>query len=62
MANYVSIEEARDARGMRLIVAEGVPGPWAEGIRGVLDYKSIPYTRGRFEVGGDHSALIAWTA
>lgn len=62
MAKFVSIEQARDASGMRLIVAEGVPGPWAEGIRGVLDYKGIPYTRGRFEMGDDHSALIAWTA
>lgn len=62
MAEFVSIAEARNARGMRLIVAEGVPGPWAEGIRGVLHYKGIAYTRGRFEIGGDHSELIAWTA
>ena len=62
MAEFVTIPEARDARGMRLIVAEGVPGPWAEGIRGILDYKGIAYTRGRFEMGADHSDLIAWTA
>ena len=62
MAEFVSIAEARKAKGMRLIVAEGLPGPWAEGIRGVLDYKGIPYTRGRFEIGGDQSDLIAWTA
>ena len=37
-------------------------GPWAEGIRGVLDYKGIPYTRGRFEIGSDHADLIDWTA
>ena len=62
MANFVSIDDARNAKGMRLIVAEGVPGPWAEGIRGILDYKGIPYTRGRFEIGADQSDLIAWTA
>ena len=62
MAEFVSIADARKANGMRLIVAEGLPGPWAEGIRGVLDYKGIPYTRGRFEIGGDQSELIAWTA
>ena len=62
MAEYMSIAEARKASGMRLIIAEGLPGPWAEGIRGVLDYKGIPYTRGRFEIGPDQSELIDWTA
>ncbi|MEM7469561.1 MAG: hypothetical protein AAF387_22150 [Pseudomonadota bacterium] len=62
MAEYVSIAEARDANGMRLIVAESVPGPWAEGIRGVMDYKGINYSRGRYEIGADQSDLIAWTA
>ena len=62
MAKFLSIEEARQQSGMRLLVAEGVPGPWAEGIKGVLDVKKIPYTRGRFEIGGDHKTLIEWTA
>ncbi|MEM7542532.1 MAG: hypothetical protein AAF384_13260, partial [Pseudomonadota bacterium] len=55
-------EEAREMNGMRLIVAEGLPGPWAEGIKGILDVKKIPYVCGRFEVGGDHSTLIDWSA
>ena len=62
MVEYVSIADAREAKGMRLIVAEGLPGPWAEGIRGVLDVKKIPYIRGRFDMTSDHADLIAWTA
>jgi len=62
MAEYVTIAEARDHDGMRLIVAEKIPGPWAEGIRGVLDVKKIPYVRGRFDLNDDHADLIAWTA
>jgi glutathione S-transferase len=62
MAEYVTIAEARQLTGMRLIVAEKIPGPWAEGIRGVLDVKGIPYARGRFDMASDHSDLIAWTA
>ncbi len=62
MAEFVSIAEARAATGMRLIVAEKIPGPWAEGIRGVLEVKKIPYLRGRFELDSDHADLIAWTA
>jgi glutathione S-transferase len=62
MAQYISIAAAREADGMRLIVAEGIPGPWAEGIRGVLDVKQIETLRGRFDLNSDHADLIAWTA
>jgi len=62
MAEYMSVAEARDQSGMRLICAQGVPGPWAEPLKNMLDLKKIPYKRGRFEVGGDHSDLIAWSA
>ncbi len=62
MAEYVSVAEARKQSGMRMILGQGIPGPWAEGIRGILDVKKIPYTRGLFEIGSDHADLIAWTA
>jgi glutathione S-transferase len=62
MTEFVTIEEARAASGMRLIVAEGVPGPWAEGIRGVLGVKNIPALRGRFDMNSDHRDLIDWSA
>lgn len=62
MAEFMSIAEARTAPGMRLVVAEKLPGPWAEGIRGVLDVKKIPYRRARFDLASDHSELIAWSA
>ena len=62
MAEYVSVAEARKQSGMRIVLGQGIPGPWAEGIRGILDVKKIPYTRGLFEIGSDHAALIAWTA
>ena len=62
MAEYISVAEARKQSGMRMVLGQGIPGPWAEGIRGILDVKNIPYTRGLFEIGSDHADLIAWTA
>ena len=62
MAEYVSVAEARKQSGMRMVLGQGIPGPWAEGIRGILDVKKIPYTRGLFEIGSDHADLIAWPA
>ena len=62
MAEYVSVAQAREMPGMRLIVAPGLPGPWAEPLKAMLDVKKIPYTLAAFEVGSDHADLIAWTA
>lgn len=62
MAKFFNIEEAREQSGMRLICGRGVPGPWAEAAKGIMDVKNVPYTRGEFVIGADHTALIAWTA
>ena len=62
MAEFVSVAEARKMSGMRIVLGQGIPGPWAEGIRGILEVKKIPYTRALFEIGSDHADLIAWTA
>ncbi len=62
MAKYFSFEAARKQSGMRIVCAPGIPGPWAEAIKGICDVKKIPYTRVRFEIGSDHAALINWTA
>ncbi len=62
MAEFISVAEARNKSGMRLIVAQGFPGPWAEGIRGIMDVKGISYIRALHELGADHSDIIAWTA
>jgi len=40
---FVNLEEARAARGMRLVVLAGVPSPWAETAKGCFDVKGIDY-------------------
>ena len=66
---YVTIEEARTLRGLRLILgAYAIPGPWRESCKGLFDVKVIPYVsarcanRGavetRFGADGTHSELI----
>ncbi len=62
MGNFVSIEEAIRQSGMRLICVQGLPGAWGEAVKGILDVKRIPYTKGLFVPGADQSELIAWSA
>ena len=62
MAEYITVEEAKNRSGLRLVVAAGIPGPWAEAVKGFCHVKKIPYTLARYDIGGDNSALTEWSA
>jgi len=58
---YISVEEAINAPGLRLVLSAGVPGPWGEAAKAILAYKQIEYTPVRQEGGGENVALRDWT-
>jgi glutathione S-transferase len=58
---YVDIETARKARGLRLVLTRGVPGPWSESAKGIFWVKRIPYLRVAQEAGGANTGLVEWT-
>ena len=62
MAEYLSVEEARNMSGLRLVLSPGVPGPWSEAAKGICYVKKLPYLRVRQEIGGENRALQDWTA
>ena len=62
MAEYISVEQARNMSGLRLVLSPGVPGPWSEAAKGIFYVKKIPYVRVRQEIGGENRALKEWTA
>ncbi len=61
MSEYVDIESAQRAKGLRLALTQGIPGPWSESAKGVLHVKRIPYLKVAQEGGGENAALKAWT-
>ncbi|CAA0118718.1 Uncharacterised protein [Halioglobus japonicus] len=58
---YISVEEAVDAPGMRLVLTAGVPGPWGEAAKSMFAYKGIEYTPVFQEGAGENEALRQWT-
>ncbi len=62
MADYISVTEARNRSGLRLVLTPGLPGPWSEAAKGIFDVKKIPYLRVAQEIGGENKALIEWSA
>jgi glutathione S-transferase len=61
MADYVSVSDARNRSGMRVVLPPA-PGPWAESLKGILHVKKIPYIRALHEVGTASHDLKEWTA
>ena len=59
--DYLSVEEGRAAPGLKLVLTAGVPGPWGEAAKAILQHKGIAFTPVFQEGGGENSALIEWT-
>lgn len=59
--DYKSVAEARELPGLRLVLQTGMPGPWAEAIKSVFNYKGIEFTAVDQEPGGLNEDLQAWT-
>ncbi|MAT92845.1 MAG: hypothetical protein CME59_09605 [Halioglobus sp.] len=59
--DYVSVADAVDAPGLRLVLTAGVPGPWGESAKSIFAYKGIPFTPVFQEGGGENADLQAWT-
>ncbi len=56
---FVSLEEAQAARGVRLVVAAGVPSPWSEAAKGTFHVKDLAGVLVRFVATDD--AVKQWT-
>jgi glutathione S-transferase len=56
---FVKLEAARAARGVRLVVLGGVPSPWSEAAKGILHVKGIDALAVRYRV--DNDSVRTWT-
>ena len=56
---FVELDAARAARGVRLVLLGMVPSPWSEAAKGIFHVKGIDVVATRFRIGDD--AVKAWT-
>jgi glutathione S-transferase len=59
MIRFVSVDEARAARGLRLVVLGGVPSYWSEAAKGMFQVKKIPFVAVRFAL--NDPTVVEWT-
>jgi glutathione S-transferase len=58
---YVGVADAIDAKGLRLVLTAGVPGPWGESAKAIFHVKGIHYTPVRQDGGSENTELEQWT-
>lgn len=58
---YVEPEEARQMPGLKLALTTGVPGPWGESAKKVLEFKGIDYIPVAQHASRPNEALVEWT-
>jgi hypothetical protein len=67
MMRFVTLDEARAARGLRLVLLPNIPSPWSEAAKGCFDVKGVDYLGVRLAPGdadtrawtGHHNAPVA---
>jgi glutathione S-transferase len=58
---YATVEEAKRAGGLRLVLTRGVPGPWGEAAKAVFRLRDVPFLPVAQSGGGENAALVEWT-
>lgn len=59
--HYLSVREAREMCGLRLVLTAHVPGPWGQAAKAVLDCRNVPYVPVEQSAMADNADLLAWT-
>ena len=61
MTAYLSVAEARRRSGLRLVLTAGVPGPWGESAKAVLNARNVSYLAVEQVAMAANEELLAWT-
>jgi glutathione S-transferase len=59
--NYISVAEARNLPGLRLVLTTGVPGPWGESAKALFKLRGVPFTPVAQIAIEANEDLVAWT-
>src|SRR3990167_10391942 len=47
--------------GLRLVLVRGVPSPWSQAAKAILEIKRLPYVAAPLDVGAANAEIAAWS-
>jgi glutathione S-transferase len=61
MSDWLSITQARDLPGLRLVMIRHLPSPWSQAARGILTWHGVEFTKVERSKTDPEDALLEWT-
>lgn len=61
MFTYVSPGEAIRHSGLRIVLVRGMPSPWAQAAKTILEVKGLDYVAAPLDVAGGNAEIAAWS-
>ena len=58
---YFSVADARQMRGLRLVLTAHLPGPWSESAKAIFNARNVAYIAVEQVAGGANEELCTWT-
>jgi glutathione S-transferase len=58
---YIDIQEAIGAKGLRLILVQGMPSPWGVAAKAMMEHKGLDYIVAPQVPGGENAEILAWS-
>jgi glutathione S-transferase len=61
MMDYSTIDEIMNGRGLRIVLVQGLPSPWAQAAKTMFEIKGLDYIAGAWQAGDANEELVAWS-
>jgi glutathione S-transferase len=58
---YQDIDQIIQAGGLRIVLVRGMPSPWGQAAKAMMEYKGLDYLVGPQQGGGENPELVAWS-
>jgi hypothetical protein len=58
---YLTVEDAKEQTGLRLVLTKGVPGPWSEAAKAIFKLRQVEFVPVEQKGGGKNPELVQWT-
>lgn len=59
--DYVPLEQVKNAKGLRLVLVQGMPSPWGVAAKAMFEVKKVPFICAPQIPGAPNEDLIAWS-
>ncbi|MFT6432235.1 MAG: hypothetical protein ACJAVI_000270 [Candidatus Azotimanducaceae bacterium] len=59
--DYISLEQAKQSSGVRIICTRLVPGPWGEAAKAILRLRNVPFQVVAQSGGEENQDIVDWT-